>query len=203
MSVIGCPKLWVRPNGEYRVNDFITPEADEIKAKAEEIIAEEGGVDILRACFNFVSHEIKYVSDLKTLGHSEYWLYPGETLGRGEGDCEDTAFLLASLLLASGFENMDVRVPLGRYGRWPFGGGHAWTEVFTDELPTWAGIADWYILESTSDEPLKMGENARSIDEGYNRFFKKYSPELYVYRDHCEPGPGKSGLYDRHNLFPD
>lgn len=203
MPVVECPKLWVRPDGKYRVTDFITPEADEIKAKAEELIAEGGGVDILRACFNFVSREIEYVSDLKTLGHREYWLYPRETLGRKKGDCEDTSFLLASLLLASGFGDSDVRVPLGKYGRWPFGGGHAWAEVFTDELPTWAGIDGWYILESTSDESLKMGENAQSIDDGYNRVFKKYSPELYVYRDHYESVPGKSGLYDRHNLFPD
>ena len=41
------------------------------------------------------------------------WLYPDETLAQGGGDCEDLAFLLAALLMASGISGYCVRVALG------------------------------------------------------------------------------------------
>jgi hypothetical protein len=41
------------------------------------------------------------------------WLFPDETLAQKYGDCEDLAFLLAALLLASGISAYCVRVALG------------------------------------------------------------------------------------------
>lgn len=41
------------------------------------------------------------------------WLFPDETLAQKYGDCEDLAFLLAALLLASGISPYCVRVALG------------------------------------------------------------------------------------------
>ena len=41
------------------------------------------------------------------------WLYPDETLAQGGGDCEDLAFLMAALLMASGISGYCVRVALG------------------------------------------------------------------------------------------
>ncbi|MDO5853127.1 MAG: hypothetical protein Q4Q62_03535 [Thermoplasmata archaeon] len=41
--------------------------------------------------------------DTYLYGQSEYWAYPMETINMGEGDCEDTSFLLAALYSAAGY----------------------------------------------------------------------------------------------------
>ncbi len=48
-----------------------------------------------------------------TAPRPDAWLYPDETLAQGGGDCEDLAFLLAALLMASGISSYCVRVALG------------------------------------------------------------------------------------------
>ena len=48
-----------------------------------------------------------------TPGCPDAWLYPDETLHENGGDCEDLAFLLAALLMASGISGYCVRVALG------------------------------------------------------------------------------------------
>jgi hypothetical protein len=58
---------------------------------------------------NFVGQRIKY----ETRVGRDPWQYPEETLALGTGDCEDIAFVLASLLLASGVSAYNIRVALG------------------------------------------------------------------------------------------
>ncbi|MBR2254488.1 MAG: hypothetical protein IJ856_01500 [Candidatus Methanomethylophilaceae archaeon] len=43
--------------------------------------------------------------DMYLYGTYEYWIYPIETLYQGMGDCEDTSFLLASLLSLAGYKS--------------------------------------------------------------------------------------------------
>lgn len=50
-------------------------------------------------------------ADLYLYGTEEYWAYPMETLYFGCGDCEDTAFLMSSLLSASGYLSALVMLP--------------------------------------------------------------------------------------------
>jgi hypothetical protein len=57
----------------------------------------------------FVSEKIKYKA-----ARRDYWQFPDETLWVKEGDCEDRALLMASLLLASGVSGYNVRVALGK-----------------------------------------------------------------------------------------
>jgi hypothetical protein len=57
----------------------------------------------------FVSAKVRY--DRKD--PRDPWQFPDETLSLLAGDCEDRAFLLASLLLASGISGYNVRVALG------------------------------------------------------------------------------------------
>ena len=178
-----CPLYRARPEGFYRVNQFITPNDSSVYNKARELIRYYENK--IEACFNFVSISIRYVSDKRQYGYGEYWAFPSETLRYRVGDCEDTSFLLASLLLASGIPDENVRVVLGRYNYV----GHAWVEVLTNE--------GWYILESTSDRELTIGYNALKQREGYQR---GYSPELYVYHHSCEQ-VGRRGLYDRQPLY--
>ncbi|TAL26645.1 MAG: transglutaminase domain-containing protein [Nitrospirae bacterium] len=58
----------------------------------------------------YVSETIKYAGK----GGSDPWQFPDETLFLKSGDCEDRAFLIASLLIASGISSYNVRVALGR-----------------------------------------------------------------------------------------
>jgi hypothetical protein len=64
---------------------------------------------------------------------------PDECLKRGMGDCDDTAFLMCSLLQALGVR---ARVVLGEWK----GGGHAWVEAWVD--------GQGGILETTTMQPF-------------------------------------------------
>ena len=62
----------------------------------------------------FVSERIGY----RRRSGRDPWQFPDETLFIKTGDCEDRAFLMASLLLASGISNFNVRVALGKVRHW-------------------------------------------------------------------------------------
>jgi len=72
-----------------------------------------------------VCRRIEYESD-----DGEFWHFPAETLALRAGDCDCSANLLTSLLIAAGF---NAYTAVGTYR----GQGHAWTEL------------DGQILEST------------------------------------------------------
>ncbi len=72
----------------------------------------EGAFDFrMRKVTEYISKRVKYEKGPRTF---DSWLFPEETLAKGSGDCEDRAFLLASLLLASGISGYVVRVALGK-----------------------------------------------------------------------------------------
>ena len=82
--------------------------------------------DVRRAYF-FVRDRIRYITDM-----DDHWQTPRETLEKMEGDCEDKAFLLASLLKAMG---RDAWVRYARV-KWPSGeGDHAY--VLLREGASW------------------------------------------------------------------
>jgi len=62
----------------------------------------ENEEDYAEIALEFVHNAIFYMSDLESTGQDEYWRYPDETLFDKVGDCEDTAFLYASLLRSKG-----------------------------------------------------------------------------------------------------
>ena len=97
----------------------------------------------------FVSEKIAYKAV-----HRDYWQFPDETLWVREGDCEDRALLIASLLLASGVSGYNVRVALGKL-RVSLKPGksreldHAWVMYKNEE-------GRWIILE-----PLQLHREAK------------------------------------------
>ena len=97
--------------------------------------------------WEYVAKKIEYVYDKKAHGMPDFWFFPEETLSLGKGDCEDSTFLLCSLLLASGISPFCVRAELGRVydENGDLLGGHAWP-VYLDEL------GKWRLLESTLDK---------------------------------------------------
>lgn len=96
---------------------------------------------VIRAT-RWVGKNVEYMSDERVYGISEYWQSPSETLNYMQGDCEDQAVLLSSVLLVSRIP--DVLLVTGYM--LPSGDGHAWVEWFSGRR--------WYILEATSGEIL-------------------------------------------------
>lgn len=110
------------PGQWYDLRDFIQPDNPDVIA-----ISSEFGPDFW-SLYDFVCRNIDYRMDI-----GEVWQFPSETL-RGTGDCEDTSFLLTSLIRAGGVPN--CYVALGSLG----GYGHAWCQL------------DGQILETTFTE---------------------------------------------------
>ena len=86
------------------------------------------------AAWLFVLAGFRYSSDRKLFGRDEVWQLAEETHRRRQGDCEDTAILLADWLGAMGCR---ARAVTGRVKR----GGHAWVVLRQDGRD--------YILETT------------------------------------------------------
>ena len=99
-----------------------------------------------RLIAGFVAQKIRY----RSRPGRDPWQFPDETLFLKSGDCEDRAFLIASLLLASGISGYNVRVALGRVRGYANGTAsehdHAWV-MYKNEAGRWELI-----------EPLKLTE---------------------------------------------
>ncbi len=98
---------------------------------------------------SFVAEKIAY--DKKDGG--DPWQFPDETLHVKKGDCEDRAFLIASLLIASGISSYNVRVALGKVlmtkNKKTNEYDHAWV-MYKNEKGQWSLI-----------EPLKINNRVK------------------------------------------
>ena len=93
--------------------NFITPDEPEISARVQEIKVEYAENELWRnygLMFQWIMRNIKYSADSpipllpETMNGTlewanDFWRFPVETIRDGAGDCEDTAVLLASMLL--------------------------------------------------------------------------------------------------------
>ena len=100
--------------GEFRewyksaVKGFTEPD-DQVRRKAQELVAGKKTRDEkLQAIFEFVADDIRYVNYVS----GEWWLpnRPQELLARRQGDCDDKAMLLITLLRAVGIEANEALV---------------------------------------------------------------------------------------------
>jgi hypothetical protein len=90
------------------VKGFTEPD-DQVRRKAEELTAGKKTRDEkLKAIFEFVADDIRYVNYVS----GEWWLpnRPQELLARRQGDCDDKAMLLITLLKAIGIDAHEVLV---------------------------------------------------------------------------------------------
>ncbi len=138
----------------------ITP-SDPVVKRTADIIA-EGCPSASRVCdakgmFYFVKEKISYVNDPVD---REYVKYPRETLFTGNGDCDDKAVLLSSLLEAVGIRTRLVFVPR-----------HVYVEA---ELPKalshYKNKEGWVSLDATC-ESCSFGE----VSYTYSSLPKHYS----------------------------
>jgi hypothetical protein len=81
------------------------------------------------------------------------WQFPDETLAIKAGDCEDRAFLIASLLLAAGVSPFNVRVAFGRMVVDDTPHDHMWV-VYKNERGHWALIEPLRLGRALADEHL-------------------------------------------------
>lgn len=102
----------VRHLGEWReIREFVQPFSPSVVGAQADIWD----------CLDWVCRNISYLEDV-----GEFWQLSSETLTKKEGDCEDSAILLASML--NNFTN--AYVVLGDYQGW----GHAWAASEEGEI---------------------------------------------------------------------
>ena len=118
---------------------------------------QQGAFDLrARKILNYVRSQLKYKRTGRTI---DDWCFPEETLALKGGDCEDLAFVIATMLEASGISSYCIRVALGfiveHVGKTPRSKGHhAWVMYF-DEGGT------WQILEPLLLSPTDANQKAR------------------------------------------
>lgn len=125
------------------------------------MVAVAGDVDSAALmAVQFVANYINYTTDLTLYGTAEQWADPRATLYHGAGDCEDGAFLLASLLLNLDCPVTSIKVVIGTYDAV----GHAWVmyKRASDGLNVlldWTkGSTYWNAISSVDDLPVAYTE---------------------------------------------
>lgn len=135
------PYKVTQKRGRYSANylgEFITPYAASVQELAAQV-RDKRDDDLIIAAYNLVAPAI-YIWDDRRYAY-DHWNFPSETAAELLGDCEDTTFLLCSILRALGVE---TRAVLGKvYQGDQLLGGHAWVEVLRG--------GKWEILETTHD----------------------------------------------------
>lgn len=137
----------------------------------------EAGTFDMRAwlIWDYVSRSIEYVTDKSSFGLEDLWLFPEETVMLGKGDCEDTSFLLATLLLASGISEQCVRVVMGRVVCPEGAYGHAWV-VYQCES------GEWCLLETTLESAPERLAPADPFTLPGNQY--QYQPQFCLNPSH-------------------
>lgn len=124
---------------------------------------------------DFVSRRISYEPTQK----QDPWQFPDETLAVKNGDCEDRALLIASLMIASGISSYNVRVALGRMkftdrkGH-TFTGDHVWVMYKTE-------VGRWLVIEPSVTGKRRLKKTAVR-NNGYEPIAAEYIP-YYVFND--------------------
>lgn len=106
---------------------FITPDDPAVEQLAQTMLGKRVWASerqIASFALGWVQSCIDYAADKDVHGFHEYWQLPCETLRLGTGDCEDQAFLLASLWIALGLDAVLVVEP-----------GHVSTGVLMEQRP--------------------------------------------------------------------
>ncbi|HSO31270.1 MAG TPA: transglutaminase domain-containing protein [Labilithrix sp.] len=158
-----------------------------------------------RGCFDFraravvgwVLNNIRYLAKRGR----DPWQFPDETVALMSGDCEDIAFLAASLLLASGVSGYHVRVALGTVqGAAGAAHDHAWV-LYKSESGAWrlieplavrhAGVSRAPVIEPpASPPPPQVGLQGGGVT---------YQPSYLFNADHlwAVPHRGHPGSFER------
>jgi len=128
--------------------------------------------DVIRT---FVSETISY----EAKRGRDPWLFPDETLFVKKGDCEDRAFVIASLLIASGVSSYNVRVALGKVKTSKEKSfDHMWV-MYKNEDGRWMLIEPLIVRTGTKKSPMSWTGKGGSGHE-----VTKYIPSYVFNSDH-------------------
>lgn len=145
----------------------------------------EGSFDFrVFTIMSFIKKTIKY----KTSKGRDYWRFPDETLAVGSGDCEDVAFLIASLMSGAGISPYNVRVAIGhiieqKNNREVAQYDHAWV-VYKSESGRWKLIEPLLHVDSGKKRVKSRTGVSRKSNASYI-----YDPSFIFNTDHlwsCE-----------------
>ena len=121
-----------------------------------------------------------YKYDEVTSNVPEFWQFPFETIQSEDGDCEDGAILMTTLMTHAGIPNWRVKVAAGFVQASPTApqGGHAYTLYLAND-GEWR-ILDWCYLEDShirvQDKPLaKNGGQRNAYKEIWFTFNDQHS----------------------------
>ncbi len=124
----------------------------------------------------WVIDNIEYVSDLKNHGRMEYWSKPTETLSRMNGDCEDGAWLMGSLMLHAGVDDSKVffyggmvRIEEGSLEL----GGHGWTGYKRSDGEIVALDWSYYPTSEPLNERTPLKDNLKYYDDMFVTTLRK------------------------------
>lgn len=159
---------------------YVTPDAEAVQNLAAEL---NGIQEIYDESLDWV-----WISDLELHGEEEVWLYPEEFLtgtadypsnptGRIASDCEDQANTLASLLIAEGYDETNIRVVIGLVDFEGEIGGHAWVQIY--ENGRWFDIEPTAGATYTSESGLT--ETSGMIPYTYFKYHTFPSVEIWAY----------------------
>lgn len=95
----------------YYMTTLDDPIIIEIANLFKSYVKDMSDLDKANFILRFVQNSIKYTSDTENYGVAEKYVFPVNTLIRRKGDCEDVAFLFASLAYLNGLDVMNVIVP--------------------------------------------------------------------------------------------
>jgi predicted transglutaminase-like cysteine proteinase len=135
--------------GQVAYNDFITPDA--VKDVAIEIVntytANGNKCGPIKQIVHWVTKHIKYETDQKNFGLSDFWLFPEETIEHGSEDCDGLSLLTCSLLEAVG---VPARCVMGQ----TYFGYHMWVECVNP------ATGDWFLVETTTGRVFDWEERS-------------------------------------------
>jgi len=159
----------VEQNSRLDYSKYITSNNSTIRSLAREITNYfDSGAEKMYKIEQWVQQNIEYKTDIENYGALECWAYPIETLNRRSGDCEDQAFLVHTLGLASNVEPNRLRT----YGGLVFDpnntvpGGHGWTAYRREGDNKWVTLDSTYYCTSNSIVERKpLSEDLRYIDD--------------------------------------
>ena len=156
--------------GDVELEDFIMPEAKEVKDRWFEGIRMVEGWEAksrkLRGIFSKMGYEnitavallnvvvpIGYRHDELAIRSADFWFFPIETLSRGVGDCEDTTFLLSSLYSFDPMVSNRYWACLGYYRQNGRLYGHAFV-LFNNSYFERMNYGRWVVMETTLERPM-------------------------------------------------
>ena len=115
----------------------------------------------------WVQNHIQYISDQENYGTSEFWAPAIFTLMRGSGDCEDGAFLIASLALNSGVPADRIRFYGGFVdaGAGAPSGGHGWVGYLRESDNKWVAVDYSYYPNPNVASLPPMSEDLKYRDD--------------------------------------